>query len=129
LKRCRSADPEGGAIRKKALNDWLEKNARSPKRWTIASRKWCLAFHRQAVSTTPSGPREIKAILLEEIFRENMTSLECEMENGMPHTPMLPVKEHAGQRQVLSEARIQCGDEEILGLGHASLMSAASCDQ
>jgi hypothetical protein len=68
--RCESADPEGAAIRKKALKDWLEKNAELIKQVDARVAEIVPLAYPSAsdVDNTPRVRAKIKAILLEEMF-------------------------------------------------------------
>jgi len=68
--RCRSADPEGAETRRKALNDWLEKNAERIKEVdTRVAEVVPLVFKSSTgADNTPRVRAQIKAILLEEVF-------------------------------------------------------------
>jgi hypothetical protein len=68
--RCESADPEGVAIRKKALKDWLEKNADLIRQVDARVAEVVPLAYPSAsdVDNTSRVRAKIKAILLEEIF-------------------------------------------------------------
>jgi hypothetical protein len=100
--RCASADPAGIEIRKKALKNWLEKNAELIKQVdTRVAEVVPLAFpSTSGVDNTPRLRAQIKTILLEEIFSgktaEESTAI-CKAEanaasprwnnSGMPQVP------------------------------------------
>ena len=100
--RCQAADPEGVAARKKALADWLDKNASLIGQVDArVSEVVPLAYPpKNGVDNTPRVRAKIKAILLEEIFSgksaEEATAI-CKTEanpssprwnsNGMPQVP------------------------------------------
>jgi hypothetical protein len=68
--RCESADPEGVAIRKKALKDWRKKNADLIKQVDARVAEIVPLAYPSAsdVDNTARVRAKIKAILLEEIF-------------------------------------------------------------
>jgi hypothetical protein len=100
--QCQVADAEGAAIRKKALKDWLDKNADLIKQVDARVAEVVpLAYPpKNGVDNTPRVRAKIKAILLEEIFSgktaEESTAI-CKAEanpasprwnnNGMPQVP------------------------------------------
>ena len=101
--RCKSADPDGVEIRKKALKDWLDKNDALIKEVDARVAEVVpLVFPSSTnVDNTPRVRAQIKAILLEEIFSgktpEEATAI-CKAEanpasprwnnGGMPQVPM-----------------------------------------
>jgi hypothetical protein len=101
--QCRSADPAGVAIRKKALKDWLDKNAPLIKDVDDRVAEVVPLAYPSAsnVDNTPRVRAKIKEILLEEIFSgktaEEATAI-CKAEanpasprwnnSGMPQVPM-----------------------------------------
>jgi hypothetical protein len=100
--RCRSADPEGVKIRKKALDDWLEKNAALIREVDDRVAEVVPLAYPSAsnVDNTPRVRAKIKEILLEEVFSgktaEESTAI-CKAEanpasprwnnSGMPQVP------------------------------------------
>lgn len=100
--RCQAADPDGAAIRKKALQDWLDKNADLIKQVDARVGEVVpLAYPpKNGVDNTPRVRARIKAILLEEIFSgksADEVATICKAEanpgsprwnhNGMPQVP------------------------------------------
>jgi hypothetical protein len=100
--QCESADPAGVEIRKKALKDWLEKNAELIKQVDARVAEVVpLAFPSTGgVDNTTRIRAQIKALLLEETFsgksaEESMAICKAEANpasprwnnNGMPQVP------------------------------------------
>jgi len=100
--RCRSADPEGAKIRKKALDDWLEKNAALIREVDDRVAEVVPLAYPSAsnVDNTSRVRAKIKEIPLEEVFSgktaEESTAI-CKAEanpasprwnnSGMPQVP------------------------------------------
>jgi hypothetical protein len=100
--QCRGADPEGVEIRKKALEDWLEKNAALIKEVDDRVAEVVPVAYPSAsnVDNTSRVRAKIKAILIEEIFSGKTTeetAAICKAEanpasprwnnSGMPQVP------------------------------------------
>lgn len=100
--RCREADPEGIEIRRKALKDWLDKNANLIKEVDARVAEVVPVAYPSSANgdNTPRVRAKIKAILLEEVFSgktpEEAVAI-CKSEanpasprwnnNGMPQVP------------------------------------------
>ncbi len=114
--QCESADPEGAAIRKKALKDWLEKNAELIKQVDARVAEIVPLAYPSAsdVDNTPRVRAKIKAILLEEIFSgktpEESVAI-CKAEAN----PASPRWNNSGMPQVPTSLAVLVRLEDIAG--------------